>query len=81
MVKKINQKTKLVFICNPNNPTGSIVPQRELDTFISKLPAQVILILDEAYWDFADSPEYPNGLDYVRKGKQVILVRTFFQFG
>ncbi len=77
MLEKVKRKTKLVFICNPNNPTGSIVTRRELDAFIAKLPEWVILILDEAYWDFADSPEYPNGLDYVRKGKPVILLRTF----
>jgi len=77
MLKKINRKTKLVFVCNPNNPTGSIVTRRELDAFIAKLPEWVILILDEAYWDFADSMEYPKGLDYVRKGKPVILLRTF----
>ncbi len=77
MLKKVKKKTKLVFICNPNNPTGSIVTRRELDAFIAKLPEWVILILDEAYWDFADSPVYPNGLDYVRKGKPVILLRTF----
>ena len=77
MLEKIRRKTKLVFVCNPNNPTGSIVTQRETDAFLSGIPEGVILVLDEAYWDFADSPEYPDGLDYVRKGKPVILLRTF----
>lgn len=77
MFKKIKRETKLFFICNPNNPTGSIVTQSQLDVLIEKIPDQVILILDEAYWDFADSPEYPNGLDYVKKGKPIILLRTF----
>ena len=77
MLKKINRKTKLVFVCSPNNPTGTIVSQKELDAFLSKIPERVILVLDQAYWDFADSPEYPKGLDYVREGRPVILLRTF----
>jgi histidinol-phosphate aminotransferase len=77
MLEKVNRKTKLVFVCNPNNPTGTIVIRKELDAFLAKIPEGVILILDEAYWDFADSPEYPRGLSYVREGKPVILLRTF----
>jgi histidinol-phosphate aminotransferase len=77
MLEKVNRKTKLVFVCNPNNPTGTIVSRKELDAFLAKIPEGVILILDEAYWDFADSPDYPKGLSYVREGKPVILLRTF----
>ncbi|OGP90000.1 MAG: histidinol-phosphate transaminase [Deltaproteobacteria bacterium RBG_16_48_10] len=77
MLKKVNQKTKLVFVSNPHNPTGTIVSQRELDAFLSNIPEQVILVLDEAYRDFADSPECPNGIDYVKEGRLVILLRTF----
>jgi histidinol-phosphate aminotransferase len=63
MLKKINRKTKLVFICNPNNPTGTIVSVESFNRFLSKLPNRVIVVLDEAYRDFIDSPEYPKGLD------------------
>ena len=77
MLNKVTPKTKLIFVCNPNNPTGTIVGQKEVDTFLSRIPEQVILVLDEAYCDFADSPEYPKGLDYVREGRPVILIRTF----
>ena len=77
MLKKISRKTKLVFVCNPNNPTGTIVNQKALDHFLSKLPERVILVLDEAYGDFVEDPEFPNGLDYIKKGRQVILLRTF----
>lgn len=77
MLKRVKRKTKLIFICNPNNPTGTIVNQKELDAFLSKIPEHVLLILDEAYWDFADSPDYPKGLNYVREGRPVILIRTF----
>jgi histidinol-phosphate aminotransferase len=77
MLRKVNRRTKLVFICNPNNPTGTIVTRKELSDFLARIPRQVIVILDEAYWDFADSPEYPIGLDEVREGKSMILLRTF----
>ncbi len=77
MLRKVNRKTKLVFICNPNNPTGTIVSQRSFNYFLSKLPQRVIVILDEAYGDFVEDTYYPNGLDYIRDGKQIILLRTF----
>ena len=77
MLKKVNQKTKLVFICNPNNPTGTIVSQRSFSHFLSKLPKRVIVVLDEAYGDFVGDPYYPKGLDYIKDGRQIILLRTF----
>ena len=77
MLKKVNGKTKLVFVCNPNNPTGTTIPQGSFNHFLSKLPGQVIVVLDEAYGDFAEDPFYPNGLDYIRAGKQLIVLRTF----
>jgi len=77
MLRKVNRKTKLVFICNPNNPTGTIVSRRSFNYFLSKLPQRVIVILDEAYGDFVEDPFYPNGLDYIKEGRQVILLRTF----
>jgi len=77
MLNKVNHKTKLLFVCNPNNPTGTIVTKKALDEFVSRIPDWLILVLDQAYWDFADSPDYPEGLDYVREGRPVILLRTF----
>ena len=77
MLEKVNSKTKLFFVCNPNNPSGTIVSQRALDDLLSKLPERVILILDEAYCDFVEDPGYPKGLDYVKAGKQIIVLRTF----
>jgi histidinol-phosphate aminotransferase len=77
MLKKVNRKTKLVFICNPNNPTGTTIFQESFNHFLSKLPKRVIVILDEAYGDFVEDPFYPNGLDYIRDGRQIILLRTF----
>jgi histidinol-phosphate aminotransferase len=77
MLKKVNRKTKLVFICNPNNPTGTTVPLESFNSFLSRLPERVIVVLDEAYGDFVEDAFYPNGLDYVREEKQVIVLRTF----
>jgi len=77
MLKKINRKTKLVFICNPNNPTGTIVSLKSFNHFLSKLPNRVIVALDEAYGEFVEDPFYPNGLDYIKDGRQIIVVRTF----
>jgi histidinol-phosphate aminotransferase len=77
MLKKVNRKTKLVFICNPNNPTGTTVSLGSFNYFLSKLPKRVIVILDEAYGDFVEDAFYPNGLDYIREKRQLIVLRTF----
>jgi len=76
MLSRVNRRTKLIFICNPNNPTGTIVSQQSFDQFLTGLPDRVIVILDEAYGDFVEDPSSPDGLNYIRKGK-VILLRTF----
>jgi histidinol-phosphate aminotransferase len=77
MLKKVNRRTKLIFICNPNNPTGTTVSLEAFDSFLSRLSDRVIVILDEAYGDFVEDAFYPNGLDYLREKKQVIVLRTF----
>jgi len=70
-------QTRLVFIANPNNPTGSIVRRAELERFLNRCPETALVVLDEAYFEYADDPEYPDGLDYVREGRNVIVLRTF----
>jgi len=77
MLKEVNEKTKLVFVCNPNNPTGTIVRKPELDNFVSRLPDHTILVLDEAYFEFATDKDSPDGLDYIKKGHNVIAFRTY----
>jgi histidinol-phosphate aminotransferase len=77
MLNKVSRKTKLIFICSPNNPTGTIVSEKSFHSFLSELPPRVIVVLDEAYGDFVDDPSYPNGLDYIKRGAQVIVLRTF----
>jgi histidinol-phosphate aminotransferase len=74
----VTTRTKLIFICNPNNPTGTIVKKIELKAFLDSLPASVMVVLDQAYGDFADDPAYPDGLELVKAGYQnVIIYRTF----
>jgi histidinol-phosphate aminotransferase len=77
MLKKVNRKTKLVFICNPNNPTGTIISQESFNLFLSRLSDRVIIVLDEAYGDFVEDPKYPDGLGYIKERRQIIILRTF----
>jgi histidinol-phosphate aminotransferase len=80
---EINEYTRLVFLANPNNPTGTIVDPDAIAQFIAKLPKHVVLVLDEAYYEFAAyfaehrKAEYSRSLDYVREGANVVVLRTF----
>lgn len=78
MAAAVTKKTKLIFICNPNNPTGTIVKKDELREFLRGLPRNILVVIDEAYSDFADDPEFPNGIDLLKAGHDNIIVyRTF----
>jgi len=73
----IDKKTKIVFIANPNNPTGTLIRKKEFEEFLAKLPPHPILVLDEAYFEYIDDPEYPNGMDYLDSRDRIIVLRTF----
>lgn len=78
ILKAINKKTRVVFLDNPNNPTGTIFTREELQWFLDRLPDDVAVLLDQAYHEFVTSPDYPDGLDFIKKGyKNVIVTRTF----
>lgn len=77
MAKAINPRTKLVWVCSPNNPTGTINTRKEMDLLVSKAGPNTIVIIDEAYGDYVESADYPDSLEYVRAGKNVIVLRTF----
>lgn len=77
MLNAISEKTRLVFICSPNNPTGTIVEKDELNEFLKAVPEGVVVVIDEAYSEFVESQNYPNGLDYLRQDKLVAVFRTF----
>jgi len=78
MRKAVTSNTRMVFVCNPNNPTGTIVRRKEFESFLGDLPDHVVVVLDEAYYEFAcGDPEYPSSLDYVRQGRNIVGLRTF----
>lgn len=77
MAQAITERTKLVFVCNPNNPTGTIVKKADVDRLLSVLPDHVIAIMDEAYYEYVADSDYPDSLEYVRANKNVIVLRTF----
>ncbi|MEP7381339.1 MAG: aminotransferase class I/II-fold pyridoxal phosphate-dependent enzyme [Gemmatimonadota bacterium] len=67
----------LVYICNPNNPTGRIVSAKEIRTLLDDIPEDVPVLIDEAYHHFVEDPAYASSLNYVMQGRQVIITRTF----
>src|SRR5918992_331968 len=77
MARAITPMTKLVFVANPNNPTATIVTADEVAHFMARLPERTIVMFDEAYFEFAQGPDFPDALGYVREGRKVIVLRTF----
>jgi histidinol-phosphate aminotransferase len=75
MLAAITPRTRELFIANPNNPTGTIVDPDALDRFMDKVPDHVVVVIDEAYYEFLETP--PDTMKYVREGRNVILLRTF----
>lgn len=75
MLAAITSRTKEVFIANPNNPTGTMVFQEAIDRFMERVPPHVMVVFDEAYYEFLD--EAPDVLQYVRAGRNVVVLRTF----
>ncbi len=74
--RKISNKTKIIFIANPDNPTGTYVTQKEVETFVEKVPEDVLIFFDEAYFEFAPA-DYPNTLKLLKKKKNIFISRTF----
>ena len=77
IVDACTQDTDMIFLANPDNPTGSIFTKEELDYLFDNIPDDVIVILDEAYHEFVQDENYPDGIEYVKKGYPVIVLRTF----
>jgi len=77
MAAAITARTRLLFLCNPNNPTGTMVSAEEVGRLLSRLPEHVIVVFDEAYVEYVRSAEFPDSLAYVREGRNVIVLRTF----
>jgi len=77
MAKAITPKTRLVFLCNPNNPTGTMVAADAVARFMAQVPENVIVVFDEAYLEYVRDPHFPDSLQYVTQGRNAIVLRTF----
>ncbi len=77
MARAVTGRTRVVFVCNPNNPTGTMVTRDEVRDFMAAVPDDVIVVFDEAYYEYVRDPHYPDTLDYVRQNRPVVVLRTF----
>jgi histidinol-phosphate aminotransferase len=77
MASRLTEKTRLIFICNPNNPTGTMVNQEQVDAFLRQVPDDVITVFDEAYYEYVTDRSFPDTLRYLGQGKNVAILRTF----
>jgi histidinol-phosphate aminotransferase len=77
IIKKVNKKTKIVFLANPNNPTGTYLDKKELINLRRKLNKKVLLVIDDAYQEYMIAKEYSSGLDLFKKTENVFILRTF----
>ena len=77
MLKLIDAKTKIVYITNPNNPLGTIVTKEELYNFVSKVPSNILVVIDEAYFEFVRDEKYASGIELMDEFKNVCILRTF----
>ena len=81
-IEKISDKTKIIYICNPNNPVGNILTKNEIDDFVARVPKDIVVLFDEAYYDYAKvNPEYPETLDILAKRPNTVILRTFSKVG
>jgi histidinol-phosphate aminotransferase len=77
MGRAVTPLTKLVFIANPNNPTATMVTADEVERFMARMPDRTIVVFDEAYVEFAQGPDFPDSLAYMKQGRKVVVLRTF----
>jgi histidinol-phosphate aminotransferase len=78
MLDAVGERTKVVYICHPNNPTGTTNTRAELDEYFAHVPDHVLTVLDQAYLEYIDDPDYPDGIaEYVKQGRRAVVLRTF----
>ncbi|MEK0314075.1 histidinol-phosphate transaminase [Cohnella sp. 56] len=77
MLAAVDDRTKLVYVCSPNNPSGTYMPRAQLRLLLERLPAGCLLVLDAAYAHFADAPDYCDGFDWLREGDRLVILQTF----
>jgi len=77
MLARITDRTKLLFVCNPNNPTGTIVKKNDIELLMKEVPEHVLVAFDEAYYEFVGDKDYPQTMEYFKQGRDVVVFRTF----
>ncbi|MEV0602353.1 histidinol-phosphate transaminase [Streptomyces sp. NPDC050315] len=77
MLAAVTERTRLIFVCNPNNPTGTVVRRAELERFLDAVPSDVLIVLDEAYREFIRDADVPDGIELYRDRPNVCVLRTF----
>lgn len=77
ILSRITNETKIVYLDNPMNPVGTVMTQGEVSKFMEKIPEDIIVVFDEAYYEYANQEDYPNTLKFIEEGKNVIALRTF----
>lgn len=77
MLAAVTDKTRIIFIANPNNPTGTINRKEEFDYLIENLPEGILTVMDEAYYEYVSDPEYADSMKWFRRGKDILILRTF----
>ncbi|RMF95524.1 MAG: histidinol-phosphate transaminase [Candidatus Schekmanbacteria bacterium] len=77
MLNAVRDDTRIIFIANPNNPTGTIVKEDEFEEFLFSVPEDVIIVLDEAYAEYVSDEEYPNSIEHFSRRKNLVILRTF----
>ena len=78
LLAAVGVRTKIVYVCLPNNPTGTTNTRAELDAYFERVPEHVLTVLDQAYFEYIDDPDYPDGIEaYLKAGRRVVVLRTF----
>ncbi|NUR76425.1 MAG: aminotransferase class I/II-fold pyridoxal phosphate-dependent enzyme, partial [Thermoleophilia bacterium] len=78
LLAAVTPRTKLVYICHPNNPTGTMNTTEELDAYFERVPEHVLTVVDQAYFEYIDRPDYPDAIErYLKQGRRAVVLRTF----
>lgn len=78
MLEPVGPRTKLVYVCHPNNPTGTMSTRAEVDAFLDRVPEHVLTVIDQAYFEYIEHPDYPDAIEeYAKAGRPVAVLRTF----
>ena len=77
ILERLTEQTRLLFICNPNNPTGTALGRQGIEDLLDRAPPGLLVVLDEAYGEYAGDPDYGSGLDFIHKDRPVVSLRTF----